>query len=361
MAFRRIEIEHKSLYKEPSDIFHCSDNAVEGINAVWAALRVAGLGPIASESLYWKAYRALYGKAYCGDVLPAYLAKVMRGIGILLGFVFSDDVSTVVWPYGRHSSESGRDLVIYCEKVGLATRFSALRFLEAEGEPAIELSSRNRQMQLHLLDGKQLKSAQENTSRDQVEESPKRFPLFRLPAELRNKVHAFYISSLDFQHEGFRGGSWRKDIRVPELAQTCRQMRDEVLSMFLASKTILLHMKGYDLGHRGVQVVNSKILSDRIWALNSVPAAANFTRVDIITEDDEPGIDFKLRKSNHNYTLEVSDRWQNKYLPKLEVQYKQLHRLVKILVEDNTSYGLSLVDIAVVTKFVIDMYQKRIQ
>ena len=173
---------------------------------------------------------------------PLYIAKVLSRFNIDLGIVCSDDPSTVFWPVGKSNAVKGRSILIY---YWLHGDFSAIRVLSAGCSDAIRSTDCPGAGDINA-------SIHDNT--DPISCSS---PFLRLPAELRNQIYEEYLiaGDVDARSEFYNDtnvqwgfilhepGNTAERFALPELACTCRQIRDELLPQWVDRKTYLIEIK----------------------------------------------------------------------------------------------------------------------
>ena len=330
--------------------------AFQSVNAVWESSMAPLLNQDSGKATYLKALHSLGGDDAPN---PVKLAKVMRTLGIQVGIIFPEDISVVIWPFRESLSKDVMRVVVYCNKEFSYHRYYTVRLLEPGVKAVPKITNRRRLSCFQRETELKIEPSNSDVFTTVPGPSSKSFPLLRLPAELRNKVYASYISDLGLPSSRHGRFTRYRDVKIPELAQTCRQLRNEVLSFSLASRPLELHIDSRELKRLEFRFVKDHILRHQNWPLVSLSAAASFIDIQVFVGDDCDKYAFRLRKSGGETSLDVSDTWQKQYLPKLAVQYEQLKRLVAVVLEDSTSYGLSLIDVAVITEVVVNICHKR--
>ncbi|KAK3638436.1 hypothetical protein LTR56_013076 [Elasticomyces elasticus] len=248
------------------------------------------------------------------------LTKGLTKISVDLGFIFGDDHTVVVWPSGKFNANRGRGIVLYCVQPlttapddGLNYRYRPLVMEHAENDkqeakPRLPASETNMALDLH----------------------PKTF--MDLPAELRNIIYGFYL------HNSSTEVKWD---------EVSRQFYEEVTPLWLAGKQFWC-----DLHNNRLQGKKITFMFDGNYSIRLLPSQAHIRRLAIPfgqhAEARTLYIDWTEQARGCGEVVVFEKNGRRALDRAGEPRYASaLRKLIEILVEDNGTNGLSLIDAAV--------------
>ena len=359
VAFARLTTTPRPRYANShSNPFARTDMGYDSINSVIRSPMTKTLHAVPSQAYLEMALEiAKYlGNGYAG---PMCLAKSMSLWNVNVGIIFSDDLSVIVWPVGKHHAKILYEVVIYCTRpVRGGYRFFAIQLLKPGVKAAPK--SGNHEVQPRAREWSQrMRIVEANGDLYPLlsKSNSKPFSFLRLPTELRSKVYAYYLEYKNDNNCRWTLGPRADRISIPELSQTCHQLRDEVLPMFIESTLIKLVMTK-ESKSTSSSFVRSKILSDWNAPLARLSAFSNFTKVEIALPGT-PYCQFRMWKTENRFASDfigLCPSSKQRYPhppthPQVVARRKEFQRVVDIIVEDRRSEGLSLFDIAAIAEF----------
>ncbi|KAK5121869.1 hypothetical protein LTR85_004440 [Meristemomyces frigidus] len=289
---------------------------------------------------------------------PACLAKALLTMQIDLGLLFDDDLSVLVWPLGKTHAVKGRSVVVQCGHYseggwryrvvarvsGEASRQAATQIVSTEFTGVTGVAS--------LASGTITRKDQQILG-DQPRSRSKQVSFLDLPAELRNAIYAEYLSFQPKTYEEREKYGWVLQTQnlataiPPEICSTCRQIRDEVAPLYLASKTFLVALPKRKVTPG--KLVHASVMSTGNKWLPALPSAAHFRDIRFQLPGPRRGdVYLTLRAEAPGFELQPClGRWQLGLAEHVE----QLRELVRIVVHDRDTDGLSVADVAVIADF----------
>ncbi|KAK3638437.1 hypothetical protein LTR56_013077 [Elasticomyces elasticus] len=259
---------------------------------------------------------------------PHELAVAMTDMQVDLGFVFCDDHSVIVWPFGKVHSVQGRCIVLYCRPqhqprascydLGPAWHYSSLRKIES-----------------HRKDEEHNKVQASTAKQPRV--------ILDLPPELRMQIYDAYFS---LASKEWRRTWWHlAEMTLPALCLVNRQFRDEVAPQWLASWKIHCE-SSWDSSYVADQVLGYGTYIG--YQLSSRPLIRSLS---ISYKFHEDMIDIGLSEQARS-SKKVAVYMEDGSPKTVQQSYmKGLCELVEGLAEDNATYGLTLVDVMVINDF----------
>lgn len=342
------------------------------VNAVWHSLFAAGCSSnIRNAESYLTIYALIANaenhpthKVLARDPEtkshPVAISKALRKLRIVLGLIFSDDPSVIVWPFGKPTSQCDHDLVVYC-KPGNSTRwrYEGVKFLQIGQKPV-----RPPRAQHAFSDIRTLRWGQRHADHslgpfafgvlplilaiaNQSTPHWKPFSFLRLPAELRNKVYGEYLSH---EHWSFAISLSCNSItyfHVPELCKVSHQLLQEVLPIYLERKPLLLH----------------ETLFARFQPLGAQPLLRPLLRFKKINIKLGEYL-LKLRSSDTGSAFSVEYEHHSSLphrLGRILLRPNQFSALVRILGEDASAPGLGLEELAAVVEYIFHEKERKLQ
>lgn len=360
VAFQRLSTSSKSRYGD-IDVtpVSCNELHFDCINAVLQSPMAPELAKKTDAAFYQTVTDEVAMNSTYGEVDALCLAKSMSNWNIVVGVIFSDDLSVIIWPIGKELRKTSVKVVVYSmmpPELG-GNYYEAIQPLEPGMRPSPK--SGNTVIRPYIRTENQMHRIEKfNGTALPIPSQPhsKPLPFLRLPAELRNKIYAHYLRYKNDDASRWTWGRLRGEhIPIPELSQTCRQLRDEVLPMFIASASISCYIrKGQNT--RYYHPFRSSLLSDYNLSLAKLPVLANFADIIIHLPPSRSGSAFKtlrIQKTEQNYTCTL-DRAPSQLQhghPQVSAQHEELQRLLNVLAEDRRTAGLSLFDITAIEEF----------
>ncbi|KAK5732586.1 hypothetical protein LTR17_010401 [Elasticomyces elasticus] len=249
------------------------------------------------------------------------LTKGLTKISVDSGFIFGDDHTVVVWPSGKFNANRGRGIVLYCVQPlttapddGLNYRYRPLVMEHAENDkqeakPRLPASETNMALDLH----------------------PKTF--MDLPAELRNIIYGFYL------HNSSTEVKWEQDLQMKRRDELALPPLSEA-SSFGATYTL--------------QRKKITFMFDGNYSIRLLPSQAHIRRLAIPfgqhAEARTLYIDWTEQARGCGEVVVFEENGRRALDRAGEPRYASaLRKLIEILVEDNGTNGLSLIDAAVIT------------
>lgn len=329
---------------------------VGGINAVWLSPMTNTLFDKSDRSAYKVLFDAITAAgastspsstSHRAFVNPTELAQGLKALQIDLGVMLSEDRRSIVWPLGKEDASQGRCVLVECcAAYGAGWRYKTII------PPYVHKTS----PQPREVPDSQDSTDRITSSRDTDSSSPteSHSPFLRLPPELRNMVYTEYLaepthitnSSPLWTHEHVKIGYLDK----PDICMTCRTLRDEVLPVYLASRKVHVKVQG------GAELSTWSYLARYVFTqanrwMSFVPISAQLTHVVFVFKVAR--VEVVLRKESPGFELTAMNLCKE---PKVGRYLGLLRELVQIIVEDKTTPGLSVVDVALIADF---LYARR--
>ncbi|KAK4895024.1 hypothetical protein LTR27_006891 [Elasticomyces elasticus] len=259
---------------------------------------------------------------------PHELAIAMAGMQVDLGFVFCDDHSVIVWPFGKVHEAQGRCIVLYCRPEHQPSAFCY-----------------NLGPAWHYSPLCKAESHREDEEHNEIQASTAKQPkgILDLPPEVRMQIYDAYFP--------LASKEWRRiwwhlaEMTLPALCLVNRQFRDEVAPLWLASWKIHCE-SSWDSSYVADQVLGYGSYIG--YQLSSRPLIRSLS-VSYKFHEDMIDIDLSEQaRSSKRVAVYMEDG-----SPKTVQQsyMKGLCELVEGLAEDNATYGLTLVDVMVINEF----------
>lgn len=316
------------------------------LNAVISSPMAVRSLPDITTAIYQEMVRAITKNIELGYASHMCLAKAMRNWKITLGFIFSGDSSVIVWPTGGGSTSDTCRVVIYSRPQQRGFSYSTVKLLK----PTVKL------LKTSLKSSSKSDEPGVNVALSQ-RQKPKTSTLLQLPAELRNKIYAYYLEpDNDRKRRWSLRSTTLHDNTLPELSRTCRQLRDELLPMMITttSLTIVMTKSRFSRVDTPSSLVRSHVLTKRNCALAKLPALSHFQDIEFVLPEPNT-CRFKLWKKGETFFSEFtrpqSGNLQISVHPKLTARFKELNRLVTRIVNDRRTEGLGFYDIAAIAEF----------
>ncbi|KAK5732585.1 hypothetical protein LTR17_010400 [Elasticomyces elasticus] len=239
-------------------------------------------------------------------------AVAMTDMQVDLGFVFCDDHSVILWPFGKHQPRAS------CYDLGPAWHYSSLRKTE---------------------------SRRKDEEHNEVQASTAKQPkgILDLPPELRMHIYDAYFS---LASKEWRRTWWHlAEMTLPALCLVNRQFRDEVAPSWLASWKVYCE-SSWDSSYVADQVLGYGTYIG--YQLSCRPLIRSLS---ISYKFHEDIIDIDLSEQARS-SKKVAVYMEDGSPKTVQQSYmKGLCELVEGLAEDNATYGLTLVDVMVINDF----------
>ncbi|KAI7160978.1 hypothetical protein KC343_g14821 [Hortaea werneckii] len=308
---------------------------------------------------------------------PIILAQALQDINIEIGFIFADDLNVVVWPLGKGAPTAKGSVVVHCTCTIHDRDLWSYKVLR----PCVSESKETGQLNIQDI----RKPSEMNTTRlpntagSRKQEPPSVFGasnagkcFFDLPPELRNMIYRDCIERPCFRRDGENlgfCGEYHHDHYGEErsqnltnlgptaLCRTSRRVRDEILPLLLASKAFAVSVPTPPLHDTCCSLVDGPVLTDHNkWlARSSNTAYLRYIRIwGASSRKSSFAVWVRLTDIGSGFTLTPDEgtHWEPEKTP----GGYNLPALLRIMILDKETVGLSMADVACIADFIGEKY-----
>ncbi|GAB1743248.1 hypothetical protein NU219Hw_g9097t1 [Hortaea werneckii] len=310
---------------------------------------------------------------------PLTLAQGLRNLRVDVGYIFADDPSVIIWPLGKNTATAKANVVIHCTRtctVSNAWRYKALRPCESGNVGQNErLVGETSSICRTLL---QPDTAVHNYGLLSASEANyKGRNFFDLPAELRNVIYTECVedpctefSPLNLEnicsgheHYGDNRSQHLSWLDPTALCRSSRRIRDEILPLLLADRYFKVDLLLGPRKHKKStwSSIDTHLLTAHNKWLAQCPNTAYLKTVELSARaSKKPGFTVSIRlplkdvSSGYNLTSVRGCFWRPETVP----GGYNLSALIRIIVLDKETVGLSMADVACIAEFLGQNYKR---
>ncbi|KAK3110221.1 hypothetical protein LTR53_015698 [Teratosphaeriaceae sp. CCFEE 6253] len=345
---KTVAISRKPLDTQPA--LQAAEQYIDygAVNTIWHALTNANLRDRWDTTAYFRLVGAMFAASLVEDTQglhktsrwsPQIFIRGLAGMDFDLGIVFHDDPATVVWPLGRAHSSS-RGIIIYCVRPR-STGYSFNWRYRTLVDPMSDVAEIETNAIVTLAP----------TVDDATSPGPRPKSFTDLPAELRNAIYADAIGIDDW------GFLWTDVMRetgcrtLPELCGVSRQIYRQVQALCLAGTAI---SAGYNETRWGnLDEIGGLRFDYGSYWMDTLSDEAHFRRFELAAHIPQGSevVYITLHEDLGARGAQTIELREFSHYPG-EEKAESLRELVQILLEDNGTGGLSLVDAAVMAEII---------
>ncbi|KAI7324635.1 hypothetical protein KC315_g8210 [Hortaea werneckii] len=333
------------------------DDGHTNINSVWLSPMTDSILDKTDSSDYFRISRAVSNKYFNVPLYqlrgrpfehPMILAQGLQDLNIEIGFIFADELSVVVWPLGKGQPTAKGCVVVHCTRTiddgdQWLYKVLVLRSCVSEPEETRQLNMRDvrnsSEMTITRPPNATGSRKQEPPSVSGTSNEGKCF--FDLPPELRNLVYRDCIErpcirfddesvglcqEYPHDHFGEKRSQNLAELDPTALCRTSRRVRDEILPLLLASKVLTWLARSSNTAY-----LRSIVFRD---------TSSSRSRFGVWVQLTDICSGFKLA------TVEGAP-WK----PEETSGGSNLPALVRIIMLDKETVGLSMADVACIADF----------
>lgn len=308
---------------------------------------------------------------------PLTLAQGMKKLNLEIGYIFADDPSVVVWPLGKDAATAKGNVIVHCTRNcadSNAWRYKALHTRKSEdvvlsrrrvvGKPSSKIMAQQ-QSELALR--------MDDLISPLFGPRDKETSFFDLPAEIRNVIYtecvrnpctdfdARYMEYCCTEHEhcGDVKSPYLKALDPNALCRTSRRIKDEVLPLLLASKSLKVDLSTVSRNKKHTwSFVDTQILTTFNKWLGHPSNTAYLRSVEFrawLGARQSHGARVELTNISPGYNLTSAGgiHWEPENFPGCH----HLPALLRVIISDKETIGLSIADVACIAEFLWENYE----
>ncbi|KAK4622272.1 hypothetical protein CLAFUW4_06979 [Fulvia fulva] len=316
-SFQRLRTIREALFR---DVVKDGDDLTQlrfdAINAVWLSSSFDCVVDGHRNSAHYQRLLDVVidvpepSKRHTYHCTPLDLATAMSKLSIDVGMMFLEDPKHIIWPLGDDTGNA-HSVVVLCNKEGYRWRYTAVELL-ADGQQRRRQPPTFEQL---LRPGLRSVQADFQGLVNRSVKGWKSFPFLKLPAEVRLQIYDRYLEAGDH----------------------CDRISTHVVS----------ELRMEVPAPRGRCAFNSSELLRPEQSWMAWPGAANIQEV-FITLPQMRGVCITIFPSGYRLSRLLHLSGSTK---RYQVQIKAFEELVRIIIEDHTTPGMSLQDLAAVLDF----------
>ncbi|KAI6858136.1 hypothetical protein KC343_g14891 [Hortaea werneckii] len=377
----------RPMCKEAEAVGHNMDRS--NINSVWLSPMTDGALDKTNYSDYLRISRAVYKKytdmprQFHGRrdnyfQHPLILAQGLLELGIEVGFLFANDSSVIVWPLRSNAETVEASVIVHCTRVFTGRDVWLYKVLLPCGSKSENIGQTNMQAVGQRSAGftTQLLRTTSMCKHDfsslfGARNEGKNF--FDLPPELRNVIYQdcvkrpytecdtdeLFCWKGSHDHYGENYSTDLAELDPSALCRTSRRIRDEILPLLLANKFLSVDVSSPPWKEDSSwSFIDTRILTARNKWLAHSPNTICLMGITILGKSFGERFTAWIRLTDFSpgfaLGIDYGSKWKSEKVP----GGNQIPTLVRIIMMDKETAGLTLADVACIADFFGEKYKR---
>ena len=364
------------------------DDGHSNINSVWLSPMTDNILDKTNSSDYFRISRAVSNSYFNAPYYqrrgrsfehPMILAQGLQVLNIEIGFIFADELSVVVWPLGKGAPTAKGSVVVHCTRTihdWKQWSYKVLRPCVSEPKKTGQLSERDVRNFSEVTITRPPNATgwrkQEPPSVSGASHERKCF--FDLPPELRNLVYRdcierpcirfdneslWHCEEDSHDHYGENRSESLAKLDPTALCRTSRRIRDEILPLLLASKVLRVSVSLSTRDeNRAWPLVDARILTTHNkWLARSSNTAYLRSIAFLGASSRELRVGVRVSLTDNSFEFKLTTDGQVCWEPEKVPGGYNLPALIRVIMLDKETVGLSIADVACIADFLGERYK----